>query len=329
MPAAQHPSAIRFGIAGVGRHGARYAKHLAEGDIPGARLQAIWRRDESAGRAMAARWSATYHPTLEGLLDDDDVEAVIMTVPSGLHRDWAPLVADRRKPLLLEKPIASSVAAGEEIIRAFERNDLPLTIAQTLRFDPLLNAARDAIAPLGRLVGFGFEQRLEPRGLPWEEDPVLAGGGVLAQTAIHAVDALRVLVGPTSVGVEHTRIGRMGYRANEDFATVILSLSGGLCPPDTSIVGNISTSKTGASRHHRYALFHREGGVEIDFIDRELIETTGRQRVRRNVPGQPTVPAVVSAFVRFLRGLAPNPVEPRDALASLRIIDDAYSAAGR
>ena len=324
--AASGTSPVRFGIAGVGRHGVRYARHLHRGDIPGARISRVWRRNAEAGQAVAEEVGAIYSPTFEALIEADDVDAVIIAVPSGLHHRLALAVAALRKPLLLEKPLAKTTAEGRAIVEAFAEAAVPLSIGQTLRFDPLLEAGRTAAASLGRLVGCSFEQRLEPRGLAWEEDPTLAGGGVLAQTAIHAADALRFLTRPTHVEVVGGLLGRHHYPHHEDAGLVHLVLTGCPAAEGRAVFADLRVSKIGASRHHRYALFYERGGVELDFIERCLLVTEGRERRAVPVPEEPTVPQLTRAFVAFLTG-GPNPVDPVDALASLAVIEDAYSAA--
>ncbi len=321
---------IRFGIAGVGRHGLRYAHHLHRGDIPGATVTAVWRRDPEAGRDIAETVGAKYHPTLDDLLSDDTVDAVIMAVPCGRHRELASRVAAAARPLLLEKPIAPTTAEAEEIATAFRRAQRPLTIAHTLRFDPLVSAARQESEERGPLVGFGFEQRIEPRNLAWEDDPILSGGGVLSQTGIHAVDAVRVLIRPTRATVISCSTAQLHYRRQEDAAVVLLSVTGGLARKNDGILGDIRVSKIGDSRHHRYALFYEDGGVELDFIDRELVLTQGRTRTRTTVEATPTIPAVVRAFIEHLAGAGPNPVPAEEAIGSLALVEAAYAhAAGR
>lgn len=319
---------IRFGIAGVGRHGARYARHLHRGDVPGATVSRVWRRNAEKGERIAAEVEAEYRSSFEALIHDEDVDAVVMAVPSGLHEAFALKVAAAEKPLLIEKPLARNAAEGRAIIDAFAQSNLPLSVGQSLRFDPLIEAGRAAAARLGPLVGFGFEQRLEPRGLAWEEDPRLAGGGVLAQSAIHAVDALRFLTRATGVEVVAATTVRRAYPAHEDLGLVHLALSGCPAADGQTVYGDVRASKIGASRHHRFALFHRDGGVELDFIDRQLIVTEGRARTKHEVPEAPTVPMLTTAFVRFLRDDGPNPVDPEDALAALAVIEASYAAAG-
>jgi predicted dehydrogenase len=309
---------IRLGLIGLGRHGARYASHLANGDVPGAVLTAAWRRDAAAGAKQAEGASWRFEADLDLLLAAPDIDAYCLVVPAGEHCKLACKVAERRKPLLLEKPLARTMEEGRTIVEAFERAGAPLVIAQTLRFDPLTRLLAERSSRFGRLTGFGFEQRLENRGLAWEDDPQASGGGVLIQTAIHTIDALRLVTG-RELEVVAATTSRVHYRNNEDLA--LLHLRAG------DVVGDLRVSKIGESRHMRFALYFENGGLEADFIERTLYETRGRVRSAEVVPEEPTVPALLRAFVDHVGGRRDNPVPGRDALESLRVALNAYASA--
>lgn len=316
---------IRIGLLGLGRHGIRYARHLARGDVPNATLSAVWTRDPKKRNLVADELSAAAADSVHALVQAP-VDAVIAAVPAGLHQSAALACAAAGKPLLLEKPLARSTAEGLEICEAFEAAGAPLMVAQTLRFDPLLRALRERRAELGELVGFAFEQRIEPRGLPWEDDPAVSGGGVLMQTAIHTLDAARFVTEAAGAQVLQASANRVHYERNEDQASVQLALEGG--PALTRrIVGDVQVSKIGGSRHMRFTVFGTEAGFEADFIARTLSKVVQRDREVIDVPETPTVPRTCDAFVQFLLHKAPNPVPGREALASLALVEAAYAAA--
>lgn len=306
---------VRIGLIGLGRHGARYAEHLSRGEVNGAALAAAWRRDEAKGRAQCEAFGCRFESDVDRLIAADDVDALAVVVPVGEHVELACRIAEKQKPLLLEKPMSRTVREGDRICSAFEAAGAGLTIAQTLRFDPLTQALKQEAADMGRLTGFGFEQRLENRGLRWEDDPVASGGGVLIQTAIHTIDALRVVTN-RALELVHATTARVHYEHNEDLALLTLSAEG--------VLGDVRASKIGRSRHMRFALYFEDGGLEADYIDRVLYVTRGRTRTARPVPPAATVPALLSSFVAHVRGEGANPVPARDALESLRVIEDAY-----
>lgn len=315
---------IRIGLLGLGRHGQRYARHLTAGDVPGATLSAVWTRDPDKRARLAEALSARAVEHLEAL--PATVDAVIAAVPAGLHVAVADACAAAGRGLLLEKPLARTVEEGEHICAAFEAAGAPLMVAQTLRFDPLLRALRARRGELGTLTGFSFEQRIEPRGLAWEDEPELSGGGVVLQTAIHTLDAARFVTDAADAEVLEASLDRVRYTHNEDLGLVVVGLRG---VPNARgrLVGDVRASKIGGSRHMRYALYGTEGGLEADFIDRTLTHTVGRERTVEAVPEAPTVPIVTQAFLQTLANPEDNPVPGRDALASLALVEAAYAAA--
>ncbi len=304
---------VNVGLLGLGRHGRRYADHLSRGDIPEARLAGFWRRDAAAAAKDAEALGIPALPTPEALIAAVDV--VVVVVPAQLHAELTLAAVAAGRPVLLEKPMAPTAAAAQEIVRSGGW----VMLSQTLRFDPLTIALEQAFARerLGRLVGFQLEQRLEPRGLAWEDDPEVAGGGVLIQTGIHGIDALRFISQGRRLSVRSAALTSVRGQRTEDHALLTLEQGG--------VLGQLSTSKIGGSRHHRYALYFEHGGLEADYITRTLTEVKGRTRQVEHVPEVPTVVRSLSAFLEWVSGKRTScPVTPADAAESLAVVFEAY-----
>jgi predicted dehydrogenase len=327
---------IGLGLVGLGRHGSRYAKHLLAGDVPGARLAAFWRLDPAKASTSSAELGVRSEPSIEALAAAPDVDAVLAVIPAGAHEAVARAAAAVGKPLLIEKPLARTTAEGARIVAAMKAAGAPLMVAQTLRFDPLVPALIARAAAFGSLAGFRFEQRLEPRGLAWEDDPELAGGGVLLQTGIHGIDLLRHLTRASRVEVRAASIGRLRApavlaagqtRQNEDHAALILEVDTPLAGRGR-IEGTLASSKFGRSRHVELALYHEDGALLADLVARTLTETRGLERRSVAVPESPTVRAALCAFTALVADRsAPNPVPGEEGLASLAVVEAAYRRA--
>ena len=310
----EHVNPLRIGLVGLGRHGARYARHLARGDVPGATLGPVWRRDEAAGRSAAAELGTRFEADLDALIRADDVDALVVVVPVHRHVEIAEAAAEAQKALLIEKPLARSVAEGERIRAVAEV--VPLMVAQTLRFDPVVRALRSRAAELGPLRGFSFEQRLEPRGLTWEDNPVTAGGGVLIQTGIHAIDALRFATG-ADIEIVDARFDAVLNQRTEDHAVITARANGAL--------GTISTSKIGHSRHVRFALYFEGAGLEADLVARTLTEVVDRERTVTELEAAPTIVRALEAFVRVVADpSATNPIPVSEGLLAVEACERAY-----
>ncbi|MFN2359369.1 MAG: Gfo/Idh/MocA family protein, partial [Desulfotignum sp.] len=105
------------------------------------------------------------------------------------------LCAERKKPLLIEKPLTTDYYAAQELVDQFERKSLPLTVAQTLRYNNVILSLRDNLLSMGRLFSLCATNRLEPSTMSWLVQPEIAGGGVIFHTAVHLFDALRFITG--------------------------------------------------------------------------------------------------------------------------------------
>lgn len=315
---------LGIGLIGLGIHGARYALHLAAGDVAGAHLAGVWSRNRLKTQEAAKTHRVPAFSEPSELCRSPGVHAVAVVVPVGRHPDIVGEALAEGQPVLVEKPFAPDVVRGQALIVQAAALGLPLSVAHTLRFDPLLVALREAAAEpeWGRLRGFDLAQRLEPRDVSWEDDPELAGGGVLMQTGIHGLDALRFLLG-ANLEPTAARAARIHYRNVEDAITVHLRARGGRAGEGAE--GVLATSKLGRSRHHRFSLFFDAGGLEADFVDRSLSVTRGRRRETRIVPPRSTIVEILAAFARHVRGEGPNPVPASEGLAAVRAAQESYA----
>ena len=91
---------LRIGLAGLGIHGIRYANHLLAGDVPGASLAAICRRDERSGREFARSHGVGFAATVEELAERKDVDALVVALTPDLHPGAIAAALDRELPVL-------------------------------------------------------------------------------------------------------------------------------------------------------------------------------------------------------------------------------------
>src|SRR6266481_9854005 len=100
--------ALGVGIVGAGKHGERYLRHVA--DVPELRLVALVRRDRARGEAQARAYGCRFHGDAEQLIADADVDAVVLVVPPTLNAALASSAARAGKAILIEKPLATTLA---------------------------------------------------------------------------------------------------------------------------------------------------------------------------------------------------------------------------
>ena len=148
---------LRLGLAGLGIHGSRYARHLLRGDVPGARLVAVSRRDAREGHRFAEEHGLAFVPDPVQLASHPEVDAVAVALYPDLHAAVAGSALEQGKPALVEKPMAADVPSARALERRSVESGVPLMVAQTLRFNALVNAVRREVHSLGpiRLVSVG------------------------------------------------------------------------------------------------------------------------------------------------------------------------------
>ncbi|KAM7518640.1 hypothetical protein LguiB_017602 [Lonicera macranthoides] len=115
---------ISFGILGCAEIARKLSRAITL--APNATLYAIGSRSLDKAKSFAASNnfppSAKAYGSYEAVLDDPDVDAVYVPLPTSLHIKWAVLAAKKKKHLLLEKPVALNVKEFDEIIEACESN---------------------------------------------------------------------------------------------------------------------------------------------------------------------------------------------------------------
>lgn len=310
----------RVGVIGAGKHGSRYARHIVH-DVDGLELLAISRRSEE-GRVQAEQLSCQWYADWRQLVADPGVDCVIAALPPTLNTEVAAACALAGKPLLLEKPMAVSVQDAEQMCALFKRQNVALTIGQTLRYNRVIRMLRRRLADIGQLVSFTASQRLEPIALTWLDDPSFAGAGVSFHLAVHVFDALRFITGREVVRVM-ARTRCVHSASLEDHLLALVEL-------DDGVIGTVDCSKVGPGRSGRFELVGTGGQLHGDQVHHvgELIQEQNRLPLH---PGEPvsTIVPLLRDWLAFLRGVQPNPIPAEEGVAAVRVCEACLRSAAK
>lgn len=189
---------LRFGLVGTGYWARRtHAPCLAATD--GIEFAAVWGRNPGAARALAAGHGATAYADFETFLAA--VDGVAFSVPPDVQAELAARAAAAGKHLLLEKPIATSAAAGSVLVHAVEAARVASVVFFTLRFQPDVRTwLADVTGGHGPwsgadLVWLGSSLReSSPFNTPWRREK-----GALWDLGPHAISLLWACLGPVSL----------------------------------------------------------------------------------------------------------------------------------
>jgi predicted dehydrogenase len=311
---------IAVGLIGAGKHGQRYLFHLRT-DVPGLTLAALSRRDAAAGQAQAHALGCRFHADWRALVDDPRVEAVIAVVPPTLNPAIAAAVAAARKPLLVEKPLATTGAAAAAIVRTLGTAGVPCLMAHTLRWNAVVAALRARLPELGPLRALFLNQRFEPSPLAWLDDPAVSGGGIILHTGVHGFDLVRHLTG-REVARVWCRAARAVTRRTEDNFTALLELR------SSDVLVAVNGSRATRGRSGLIDIAGEAGQLVGDHALGFAYAVHGRERTPIALPDQvPTVREVLRAFAALIgEGTAP-PAALEDGACAVLIAEACGRAA--
>jgi UDP-N-acetyl-2-amino-2-deoxyglucuronate dehydrogenase len=192
---------LRFGLVGCGVIAPAHARSIEE--LPGAALVAVCDIIEEKAARLAAEFPAAVYSDYDEMFRRDDLEAVIVLTPSGLHAQVGIAAARAGKHVLVEKPMDVTLEKADALIQACTQAGVKLGVISQHRWDPGLAGLKQAVLAdkLGQL-NFGGSHTKWYRSQQyydsgdWRGTWALDGGGALINQSIHYVDLLQYIMGP-------------------------------------------------------------------------------------------------------------------------------------
>jgi predicted dehydrogenase len=316
----QHLQVLGIGLIGLGKHGSRYARHIVE-DLTDAALVAVCRRNRTEGETLAAAHGCAFYDDYRDLVANPRVDAVVVAVPPMLHPAIVEAACRVGKPLLVEKPLATSLVAAQHIASLVSTSGVRAMVAHTLRFNSTVQTVRALLPEIGPLHAVYLSQRFEPSPLDWLDRRAESGGGIVLYTGVHSFDLLRFLT-----GCEVTRVWcrtvQIITRETEDSFAMTCQLS------DSSLVATIAGSRAMGGRVGLIDLAGARGHLLADHVHGFVHLVRGTERLALPVPFPvPTVRETLGAFARALREGTSFPISIEDGLRAVAIVDAAYRSA--
>ncbi len=141
---------LKVAVVGLGTMGGRYAEVLATGRYAGAELDSVCDIDGARAQRVALMYGVPGFGSVSELLSARRPQAAYVATPDALHQAPGVALAEAGVPLLIEKPLATTVADAEALAAAAERGGAPAEVNFSNRWNPPFVAARAAIEA-GRL----------------------------------------------------------------------------------------------------------------------------------------------------------------------------------
>lgn len=233
-------SLLRIAVAGAGLMGRSHAQLLS--DHAQTRLSAFVDPAEH-GQALAREFGVPCHASLDELFGRDKPDALIIATPNDVHVPQALQALAQGLPVLLEKPVSTTVAQGQLLLDAVQATGARVLVGHHRAHSPIMAKAREVVQSgrLGRLVAvqgsatFYKPDRYFADG-PWRAAP---GGGPILINMIHEVHNLRILCGDIAAVQAFASNSVRGF-AVEDSAVINLRFESG-------VLGSFALSDAAAS----------------------------------------------------------------------------------
>ncbi len=244
---------IKFGLVGCGRIADRHSQLLGKGQIEGAQLGAVCDLKPERAAEIGQRYNVAYYSDMHEMMQNNEIDVAVVLTESGNHASNAVELARHGKHIIVEKPMALTLADADAMIRACDEAGVRLFVVKQNRFNLPVRKLREALTEgrFGKMVMGTVRVRWARHQYYYDQDPWRGtwafDGGVLTNQASHHVDLLEWMMGDVESVYAMTRTALVDIEAEDTAAVVLRFASGALgiveattATRPTNIEGSIS-----------------------------------------------------------------------------------------
>ena len=306
---------VRVGVIGAGALGYHHVRILR--DVAGARLIGFYEARADRATAVAKELGVPAFDRLEELLDA--VDAATVVVPTPAHYEVARAALERGKHLLIEKPIAATLAEADELLTIAAKTGALVQTGHVERFNRAIRAALPHVEK-ARFIESDRLAPFNPRG---------ADVAVVLDLMIHDIDLVRTLVG------SHIRdVSAVGVQV----LTPFVDIANARLRFEDGAVANITASRVSRERMRKVRIFQESGYLSLDLAagegeffrlrrDVDFAELAkGAQAIEAFVERVPLIAPEgeplrleFESFLEAVRGTAPVTVSGEDGREALAV----------
>jgi len=282
---------IRTAVIGAGKMGAIHAKVYSQ--LPQSELVAVVDVDPAKAAQLAQTYGCRACTDCAEILDQ--VDAVTIATPTTTHLQIAKPLLYHRIPVLIEKPLASSVREGRKIVSLARRRDTVVAVGHSERCNPVVQAMkRFSIEPK-----FIEAHRVSP--YPFRSTDV----GVVLDVMIHDIDIVLSLANSKIRRVDAVGVNVIGD--SEDICNARLAF-------DNGCIANLTASRLALKTERRVHVFTPQAYLSVDYLKKTgiIIKTDPNKNVVEWIRAQQQRDDFNPAGVNWLDLLHIEPLEIDD-----------------
>jgi len=313
---------MNVAVIGVGNMGQHHARNYSE--MPGVDLLAIADLDAKNGKTLAERFKCRYYSDYCEMLSKEKIELVTIAVPTKLHKKIALDCIKKGINILIEKPIAATVAEAKEIVAAAKAKKVKFTVGHIERFNPAVLKLKEMVddGKLGEIVSINT-YRLGPMPVQIKD------ANVVVDIGVHDIDLINWFYGKLPTQIAATG-GNALNKFQQDYAEIFLKYG--------RSAGVVKANWITPQKIRRMAVSGTNAYVELNFITQELdlyeseyktesndfgefVIKFGQPRDKKMIKVDSVEPlkAEIKAFIKAIKENKPPAVTAREAIDALDI----------
>ncbi len=247
-------SPLNVGVIGLGNMGKHHVRNYS--NLSTASLVAVCDVQADIAKQFEDQYHCRAFTDLDQMLDQANLDAVSITVPTRFHYEIAKKVIQSGVHLLVEKPICDSVADSEELIQLAKDHKVTLMVGHIERFNPAVIALKKLIddGHLGKVTSL-ISKRVG--AFPAQ----IKDANVIIDLAVHDIDIFSFLLNKNPDQI-HGNAGRALIDGREDYAEIFLAYG------DQN--GFIQVNWITPIRIRNLAVTGTKGYAELNYMTQEL-----------------------------------------------------------
>jgi len=311
---------IRAAIVGLGRWG----RQLVEASTGHARLRIVRavEPDVDRARGFCAEHGLELAGSLDAVLADASIDAVLLATPHSLHPTQVMACAAARKHVFCEKPLALHRADAARMFDACRDAGVTLAVGHNRRFWPAMAALRETVASgeLGTILhieGHNSNENSQNVTTGWRLSPEESPGGGLTGAGLHVLDAFISLLGPVRRVYAQLTSREQGPPPLDTAMLVVDFVSGA--------TGMLATVRA-TPLVWRVHVFGTNGSAEVLDESTMILRKSGAKPRRIAYPAIEVLRAELDAFADAIEDKRAFPVPEADVLATLAAFEAALQS---
>lgn len=299
---------LAVGVIGTGFWGENQVRVFRQSRI--ADLVAICDADKNRAKEIGTKYGVPWFSDLTKFLRVENLQAVTVCTPTQTHLRVGLQAIEAGKNLLVEKPMTGEERSADRLVNSARKAGVKLLVGFIERFNPGVKAVKkmltqgvvgDVIIATGRRVA------------RW---PIRIGDvGVVKDTAIHDIDAMRYLL-EEEVSAVFAQTGSLRTHSYEDYAEIMLRF-------DEGTTGFLDANWLTPRKVRTLIITGSEATISLDYITQEITLENSQRLVKPFTPWAEPLKLELENFITTIIRDREEAPSGKDALKAIRVCDAA------